>query len=292
MALLAEVINRPITLQGQDVVIVPDLVGPVPVSEQHQYVELEGATNTCPSISVRESDIEDIRDRFPGMPVFGLWQILVYSGLISYRVALHVVEVNDYDGYYLHCDLGRAEFSGVFEAGFFAADSDFELEEAHEIDIDLNDLAVPEREAKLALELQAERRLKTQKSWRNLGIACAWIVMAGFGTDFGLQTFYEQEQKELSNKAQLLESLRSGLDQLRTSRLSEVPNDVATIKALAAVWAKFPNIQAESGQTFSDRQLKFKLKDEGFNPASRLDGITAEYDPQGFWLVVIENPKG
>ena len=60
---LAEVINNPFKVEGQEIVLIPDVVGPVPVSEQHQYVELEPATNTCPAISVREADIEDIRER-------------------------------------------------------------------------------------------------------------------------------------------------------------------------------------------------------------------------------------
>ena len=88
---LADLLKRPITIQGQEVLLVPDLVGPVPVSEQHQYVELETATNTCPSINVREADIEDMREEYPQLPVYGLWQMLVNSQCVPFRKALHVV---------------------------------------------------------------------------------------------------------------------------------------------------------------------------------------------------------
>ncbi|MDX1693088.1 MAG: hypothetical protein R3208_04945 [Ketobacteraceae bacterium] len=290
MVQLAEVINRPITIEGQEVVLIPDLVGAVPVSEQHQYVELEPATNTCPSISVREADIEDIREQFPELPVYGLWQVLVHSKVISFRHPLHVVKVNEFDGYYLHCDLGRAEFSGVYEAGFFAADSNFDLDEANEVAPAPEDLRLPRTEAKLASELQAERRLKTQRSWKNLGIACVWVVMAGFAVDFGLETFYSREQQKIQTKAAMLESLRSGLDQLRTSRLTEAPNNIEAIKRLAELWATFPLIKTQGASDFSEATFSFRLEDQGFDPAGKLSGIRSRYHPEGYWQLTMNNP--
>ena len=290
MVQLAEIINRPVTIGDRDVVLIPDLVGPVPVSEQHQYVELEPASNTCPSISVREADIEDIRDQFPELPVYGLWQVLVNSHVISFRQPLHVVKINEFDGYYLHCDLGRAEFSGVYEAGFFAADSNFDLEEANELAPALDELKLPPNEAKLAAELQAERRLKTQRSWKNLGIAGVWTVMLAIGIDFGLETFYNREQQKIQTKAAMLETLRSGLDQLRTSRLTEVPNNTDAIKKLAELWATFPDIRTDGRASFAESSFRFRIDDKGFDPADRFPGIKTRYEPQGYWSITLTNP--
>lgn len=291
MVKLAEVIGRPVTIEDRDVVLIPDLVGPVPVSEQHQYVELESATNTCPSISVRESDIEDIRDQFPELPVFGLWQVLVNSQIISYRQPLHVVKLNEFDGFYLHCDLGRAEFSGVYEAGFFAVDANFDLEEANEINPALTQLRLPGKEAKLASELQAERRLKSHRSWRNLGIACVWLVMLGLGVDFALETLYNREQQKIQTKAAMLETLRSGLDQLRTSRLTDLPNDTEAIKTLAALWGTFPDIKTDGRASFQETILSFRVEDTGVDPADKFSGIRTKYQPEGYWVVTLDNPS-
>ncbi|NIQ11393.1 MAG: hypothetical protein GWO08_16230, partial [Gammaproteobacteria bacterium] len=63
MSSLADYMKRPVTIEGQEVILVPDLVGPVPISEQHQYVESRSSTNTCPAIHVRETDIEEMRER-------------------------------------------------------------------------------------------------------------------------------------------------------------------------------------------------------------------------------------
>ena len=291
MANLAELINNPLKVQGRDIVLIPDVVGPVPVSEQHQYVELEPATNTCPTISVREADIEDVRERFPELAVFGLWQVLVKSEIISFRQPLHVVKVNEYDGYYLHCDLGRAEFSGVYEAGFFAADADFDLAEANEVSPSLDQFVVPLQEAKLASELLAERKLRSRRSWRNLVVASAWILVMAFGLDFALEKVYHHEQAQLQSKTAMLESLRSGLNQLRNTRLTEVPNDIETIKKLALLWAAFPQINSVGINSFNRKKLTFSLVDTGIDPKVKLKWLETKYDPQGFWTVSFKNPQ-
>lgn len=291
MSLIADLINHPITLDGKDIVIVPDLVGPVPVTEQHQYVELLPAGTTCPAISVRETDIEDIREQYPGLPVYGLWQVLVHSNAVSFRQPLHVVKINELDGYYLVCDLGRAEFSGVYEAGFFAADSNFALDEANDITPDTGALRIPPKEAKLASELQAERRLRAQKSWRTLGIATIWIVILAVVVDFGFETFYMREQRKLQTKTAMLESLRSGLDRLRNSRLSEVPNDIEAIKKIAALWAEFPDIRTAGEVSFAGEEFTFRLADQGFDPKDKVPGLDTQYHPQGYWLLSLTNPS-
>ena len=291
MTPFSEYIQCPVTIGGERVVLIPDLVGPVPVAEQHQYVELVPATNTCPSISVRETDIEDVRERYPELPIFGLWQVLVESDVFSFRQPLHVVKINDLDGYYLACDLGRAEFSGVYEAGFFAADANFDLDDANEVNPDINQLNLPKVQAKLAAELRAERRVKTQRSWRNLAIACVWSCILAFGVDFVLGSYYSQEQQELQQKTAMLKTLQSGLNQLKTSRLTEVPNNIEAIKKLAAIWGTFPNIRSIGALSLSKREFQFRLTDEGFDPKEKLGWLTTTYKPEGFWVVSFSNPN-
>ena len=286
--MLAECLKHRITIAGSDLVLIPDLVGPVPVSEQHQYVELEPASNTCPTISVREADIDEMRDEYPGIPVYGLWQILVASELVPLNKALNVVAQNEFDGYYLHCELGRAEFSGVYEAGFFAADSNFDLEEANKILPDFDQLQLPTREAKMASELQSERQLKVRRSWKNVEIAAIWSFIAGVGIDQALEFFYSQEHEKIQNKSAMLESIRSGLSELQTSRITEVPNNIDAIKLLAVVWATFPNLKTNGKPSFRDTVFNFRLEDEGFDPARKLRGAVSTYYPEGYWLVQLD----
>lgn len=282
MSSLADYIKRPISIQGQEIVLVPDLVGPVPISEQHQYVESCPSTNTCPSIHVRETDIEEIRERYPEHPVFGLWHVLINSGLVSFKRTLQVVPITAEDGYYIHCDLGRAEYSGIYEAGFFAADAGFSLDEALSIDATLDQLVLPEQEAKLAAELRFERQLIARQAWSYLALVLVIIVAASFGVNFGLGRFYAHAHQEVESRTAMLNSLQSGLDKLRTTRLTEVPNNHQALERLAILWRQFPNLETKGDQTLNASEVVLSYEAEnGPDSAPDYSWVNSRYDPQG-----------
>ena len=282
MSSLADYIKRPVSIQGQEIVLVPDLVGPVPISEQHQYVESCSSTNTCPAIHVRETDIEEMRERYPEHPVYGLWHVLIQSGLVSFKRTLQIVPITAEDGYYIHCDLGRAEYSGIYEAGFFAADAGFSLEEAQPIEASLDQLVLPEQEAKLAAELRFERQLVTRQSWSYLVIALVLIAGTAFAVNFGLGRFYAHAHQQVENKTAMLNSLQSGLDKLRTTRLTEVPNDHEALERLAILWRHYPNLETEGDQSLASSNLSLSyIADTGADNVPDFPWIESSYDPKG-----------
>lgn len=288
MASIAHLLKRVIHIQGRDVVLVPDVVGPVPINEQHHYVEATPATNTCPVIHVRESDIEEMRERHPGLPVFGLWSVLINSGLVSIKRTLQVVPITDEDGYYIHCDLGRAEFSGIYEAGFFAADASFCLAEAQVIDAEIEQLVLPPKEARLAAEIRQERMLASRKGWSYMTITLAATVVLAYGTDYALQTIYVTQSKEISSKTKMLKELQTGLDRLRTTRLSEVPNDSTAIEKIAILSKIYPNIETQAEQSFASERVSLQIRGTTEDPANKLKWLTSQYDPKGIWTVTFD----
>ena len=282
MGSLADYIKRPISIQGQEIVLVPDLVGPVPISEQHQYVESCPSTNTCPAIHVREADIEEVRERYPEHPVFGLWHVLIKSGLVSFKRILQVIPITAEDGYYIHCDLGRAEYSGIYEAGFFAADAGFSLEEALAIEATLDQLVLPDQEAKLAAELRFERQVIARQSWSYLALVLVAIIGVAFGINFGLDRVYARAHQEVESRTAMLNNLQSGLDKLRTTRLTEVPNNHEALERLAILWRQFPNLETKGDQTLHSREVTLSyLTENGADSAPDYPWIDSRYDPNG-----------
>lgn len=289
MSSLADYMKRPITIQGQEIILVPDLVGPVPISEQHQYVECCASTNTCPAIHVRETDIEEMRERYPDHPVYGLWHVLIKSGLVSFKRTLQVVPITDGDGYYIHCDLGRAEYSGIYEAGFFAADAGFSLDEALPVDASLDQLVLPDQEAKLAAELRFERQLIARQSWSYLAISIVIIVATSFVIDFGLDRFYARAHEKVESRTAMLSNLQSGLDKLRTTRLTEVPNDQQTLERLAILWRQFPNLETQGDQTLNSGELVLSYyADNGADAIPEYPWARTSYDPKGIVTLIMQ----
>ncbi len=282
MSSLADYMKRPVTIEGQEVILVPDLVGPVPISEQHQYVESRSSTNTCPAIHVRETDIEEMRERYPGHPVYGLWDVLIKSGLVSFKRTLQVVPITAEDGYYIHCDLGRAEYSGIYEAGFFAADAGFTLDEALEIEASLDQLVLPDQAAKLAAELRFERQLVTRQAWSYLAITLVLTVGIAFGVDFGLSSIYARAHEQVESKTAMLNNLQSGLDKLRTTRLTEVPNNQEALERLAILWRQYPNLETQGNQTLDASEIVLAYNtEEGPDAVPDYPWVRSSYDPKG-----------
>ena len=283
-----EYLHRPVRILGEDIVFVPDIVGPVPLSEQHQYVELSSATNTCPAIHIRETDIEDIRESYPNTRVFGMWHTLINSGLVSYRKSLQVVMITPQDGYYNHCDLGRAEFSGDYEAGFFAADASFNLDEAADINPNVDQLVLPETEARLAGELLAKRKDVIRKTWSNLISIATLVIICGFSVNLILNKMYSIESEHIESKTELLQVLQSGLDKLKTTRLTNVPNNTVAIERIAEVWGRYPGIYTESNQSFKNKNISLVMLDSGENPGKKFEWLTSEYNPEGEWKIHVK----
>lgn len=285
MTKISECLHRPVEVQGRKVVFVPEVVGTVPIREQHEYVELVPATNLRPAINVRESDIEQARVGSPGVPIYGMWQTLIESGGVSFNHTLQVVPLNSLDGFYLYCDVGRANYSGVYEAGFFAAEEEFNLEDAYEVNPELSQLVLPSVEAKLAKEMLQERRIEQRSAWTSLGLTLLLILGVGFSTDFTLKKIYAHKYATLENKSELLKNVQTGLEQLRNTRLTEVPDDSDTLEKIASLWALDKSIQSVGASSFENRHFEFSLSGLESDPSKIFDWVKATAQPDGSWNV-------
>ncbi|MBL4869225.1 MAG: hypothetical protein JKY67_22920 [Pseudomonadales bacterium] len=285
MARLAQSLYRPVVVAGEKVILVPEVVGTVPITEQHEYVELVSASNICPAINVRESDIELARDNYSGVPVYGMWHTLMESGVINFNHTLQVVAESELDGFYLCSEVGRANYSGVYEAGFFAADASFSLEDAEIIDPTLDELLLPQKEAKLAKEILQARQAASRSAWTGLVVAVGAIVLLGGITDSTLKYVYSHRYATLENKSVLLESVRSGLQELRTTRLTDVPNDSLALERIASLWALDHEVRSSSGQSMQNRKFSFEVPNIRIDPAQYFPWLETKLNPDGSWAV-------
>ena len=284
---LAQVLGQPVVVDGQEVIIIQDIIGQVPVTEQHEYVEIAKATNTSASIQMREADIELARDRYPKRPVYGLWQVLMASGLVDVSAKLQVLAVNDYDGFYVHADTGRVLYSGNYDAGFFAADAGFKLSNAIPIVPELANLQLPPNSALLAREILAERRKVLRDGVFKFLAAAIAIIFVGFVTDFGLQIFSERDYVLIVEKDEKLKKMTSDLRSLSKNRLVSTPNQGVEIHRLALLFHDFEDLEFDTTIQFQKKRLKVSFASEQ-NPTELYDFMTAQIRPDGRWNVLMD----
>lgn len=282
---VSEWLFQPVWIEQQAVILVPDVVGPIPVAEQHNYVDIAPATQTTPGIAVREQDVEEMREQYPDLPVYGIWQVLIVSGLVSAQKTLQVLQTTAWDGYYLFSDMGRVQYSGVYEAGFFAADTSFSLPDAAPISFYAEQLLLPPAPARLACELHAERRQRIKRSWMSCGGCAVALIGLGIAIDLGLHFATHQQHEHYVLKSQLLANAEQGLNRLRTHRLEYVPDNAEAIQRLALLWSFDPEVSTQGVQSFSESRIQLRLADRGPSPVARFPWLSARQEPQGQWLV-------
>ena len=241
-------ISEPRIINGQIVVVLPDLVGPVPVSEQHEYVEIEKGSNVCASISIRESDLEVARTLYPGLPVYGLWQLFVANdAFASENEQLYTSARDEENGYYLYRESGRILHSGNYEAGFFAEDASLNLNIAHRLSLDFDGFELPKKQALLAREILKNKKETIQKNLLVNSALFVSVIFFGFLVDFYLQYSYEKSNIELSHKFTELRFLEGEYNKLHLDRIENPPEHKKDIEKIAELLQVFPD--AETSQS-------------------------------------------
>ncbi len=288
MLKISEAINHLVSLYGKKIIILPDFIGALPIHEQHLYVEVVPSTNECPAIYIKEQDIEEAREKNVGVIIFGLWQILCESNLISFNRELQVIKLNDEDGYYLYCELGRAIFSGVYKAGFIAADADLELCDAYEINLSIDQLKLPANEAKLAKEMSFDRKKISKNSLVLFSFVICLILFSAFSINFFLKIINKNQLSLLDSNEKKLEKLMIDWNLLRAKKLSNFPDDSVLIDRLATVWLVDKTLETEEKQSFYNEKIVATVHKWSKKYSEEHDWLDASLRSDGKWLVSIK----
>lgn len=285
--MITDYIGKPLQLEGVTVVLVPDIIGAVPVTEQHEYVEIAKATNTCAAIFMREADIEAVRQVYPKAQVFGLWQTLIASQKVDVSSTLQVVPMNSHDGYYVHADVGRVLYSGNYDAGFFAADTEFRLSNANVITADINDLVLPKTPACLAKEILFGRKKLYRGTLLQFGALAGILFIVALAIDLSLQFYNERRYASIAQKDQQISKLQSALQVLAKNRLVEVPDQSVALERLAMIMHDFAEVEISGPIQMKSSAIAITLS-AAADPAGLYPFVTSAVQPDGRWHVTIK----
>lgn len=288
MEKINQIINKSIVIYGKKIIIVPDFVGELPAHEQYLYVEVMPATSDRPAIYIREQDILQAREKFPGTLVFGLWQIIFENDFISFSRDLQIIKINDDEGYYLYCENGKAMFSGIYKAGFIAADSDLELTDAFEISFSIDQVILPQASARLAVEIRSELKNFKKTSFLFLIAVGACFLFFGLFIDFSLSRFYgvKIEKHDLMKKN--LDQVISEWNFMRAKKLADFPDDSMLMNRIASLWLIDKSFQTFNEQSFSKNEIKFTMKNWSKKYNDEVHWLDATLSSSGVWEVSVQ----
>jgi len=226
------------TLNGLECVLIADEVAP-----ESRYEDGVALCQTpLGSHFVREKAIDAARQDHPGLPVYGLWQVLSDNNVLDENVLVQVFSEGERYGQYL-LKLADGYETGRFVGNRIPSHPDVNPADALRIEPPEAQLTAPEDAALTAIErhaiLQQIQRKKIYGGVAGAGLAVAILAMLGFLSAWHYQGELDQEQA-LKNE---LRSQNTQLMTLQRERSKSWPDNHKLWSRLSILTQMEPRIQ-------------------------------------------------
>lgn len=232
---------KEVQIAGKRVVLVADTVASSPPDTQS--VQLEPSTDEHLFIYAKEPDIAKAREVFPGLPVYGVWQVALANKLIDLRKrvapkvnhGLAVIRTSFNGGVYLVTDpsKGSAFDSGLF-VGTAIIDAAIDVaspDDGQQIDLLRGASVLPKSPAVLPRERRAEAQRIRRSGMLVAGGVCAGIAIVGGLADWFLYSQAEARKAEAARLNDQARAVQTTVDSLRTQVDPMTPDAKARVYA-------------------------------------------------------------
>lgn len=295
-------LGKPVYIDGQEVVVVRDVVGTPGASgkdsEVFSIVEHKGSDGR-PPIYVAENELARLREHYPGINVYGLWQILFYNRAVKLGAQVITFPLNDTGGMYLIMENGgdlhdpsRIAQSGEYIDNFIVDFIDFDLDKASRIDVDLTTLRLPPQPAYTRLELSDKIRAENNRRWMVVGGLCAMFMVAALATNYGLSTIHKSRMADYATKRGLIDELTARIESLSSERLVQRPDDSGTLAQLFRIFEISPDAWTLTGGEvvvgFKSVHKLITGPNAKVDPALLVKGVTSQLQPDLSYQIDID----
>lgn len=293
---VARLLNRPIEIEGQQVVLVEDRVGGLAGMDAaaQKYALLQPATELADIILVEEDAILRARDAHASLPVYGLWQTLIHSGVLTTEDQMQILPETAGDGLYIRFDstFGRFVESDRYVAQLFDNHPDVLIKDCRVIEIPIAKLRLPPQSALTRKEMADRRAQEDRKFLIYGGVAAGVIALAGFAVDFALGRAYSSAVMEHQSRTAIRNERQEALRVLQTTRLSSFPTYNPYLDQLEQIYLIDANFEmpdrANSSMTGPALLVEVRAPHlaagdiQGF-----MRGANVQYSPKGSYFVML-----
>jgi hypothetical protein len=304
----------PIEIDGKEVIIFRDVIGTESLrsgndSEVLTIVEPEGADGR-PPIFIDEGWLIRLRDSYPGIPVYGLWQTLFANGKVPLGNEVIVYPLGETNGLYIRMNVDEDMespksilTSSEYIDNFFPDLMEYNFENATRITVDLEDLKLPATPAYTRAEIFERNKQLEQRRWVYVGGFCLVIAIATAVVNYGLYTVHTMKMTSYANKQLELSTLQERLAELQAKRLLSYPNYSIPINRLTELASYDPRLQTPKAGQYGiptegviysfDNQEHTLVSSEGFNLdlASKFAWLNAARTPEERFIWTFNNSE-
>lgn len=298
-------LGKPITIGGEEVVVVRDVVGIVTggsEADTYAIVETKGDDGR-PPIYVSESDLTRLRDDYPGIKVYGLWQLMFHNNAVRFGKPLITFPLTDTGGLYLlmesvsdHHSPANISTSGEYLNNAIFDNFDVEVSMSYVINVDIHSLKLPLQPAYTRMELSDKKKAENKRRWLVVASLCGLIIVSALAANYGLQTIYKSRMADYSTKRSLISELDGRVKTLLSERLLTRPDDSVMMSQLFKYLEQFPNSKTPAVTDnikigFVGAHIFITQPNSRVDPAGVLSGVKTELLPDLSYRVVVGEPE-
>jgi hypothetical protein len=297
-------LGKPIEIDGNEVIVVRDILGSHQAdkaTDTYSMVAPNGADGR-PAIFVSENDLIRLRDDYPGMNVYGLWQLLFHNNAVKFGNPLIIFPLTDTGGLYLLME-GQSDFgsvsdissSGEYINGYIPDNFDIDLATAYTITADLQELKLPPQPAYTRIEQSDKLKAENKRRWLVICALCGLFAVGAIATNYWLQTLYKSRMADYSYKKGLIHEMQTRVQVLSSERLVESPDDSVMIDQLYRMFELYPVSSTPPPQDdlkigFTHTHTLVTPPNAPIDPKAVISGVTTELKQDLSYRVVLSAP--
>lgn len=284
----------PVEIDGTEVIVLRDRIGTESLrnsreSEVFTVIEQVGADGR-PAIYIDEHELRQVREDYPGINVYGLWQILFFNEKVPLGNEVVVYPMGKGSGAYIRIDKNADMYSAAsilssseYVDNFITELIDFDLDTANRVEVDISEIRLPTYPAYTRMELFEKQKHQETKRWYLVCAVCAVIAVGTGILNYTLHTVYKMRLAEYQTKQTLIQELDTRISTLNTERLVQQPNDREMLEKLFKIFQYEPlastALGVESVVGFTAEHRLITSPQFSVDLSKRIEGVTAELDP-------------
>jgi len=263
--LLGDLLGKPLVIDGKEIILVDDRISDIGVvgAEIDTLVEIEPPDGVSPGFYISEPSLVAIRTSYPDHTMYGLWQALYHSGMLS-GAEFVFLPFNENSGRYAQLEKQGDTWIPVISdvvTGGTLADGITEVSDVYRLDVDPSLLVLPDEQAMLHRERTAMIQQRSRRRYWQTAIVIGLIAVVGAIYEGAMMLSHSSQVSLIEDLRAEQRSLNERIGTLTRTRLLNEPDYNQTLERIFHLHTIDPGLETAQASRFDDDVILLLSRD-------------------------------
>lgn len=288
--LLGDLLGKPLVIDGKEIILVDDRISDIGVvgAEIDTLVEIEPPDGISPGFYISEPSLVAIRTSYPDHTMYGLWQTLYHSGMLS-GAEFVFLPFNENSGRYAQLEKQGDTWVPVVSdvvTGGTLADGITEVSNVYRLDVDPSLLVLPDEQAMLHRERTAMIQERSRRRYWQTAIVIGVVALIGAIYEGAMMLSHSSQVSLIEDLRAEQRSLNERIGTLTRTRLLNEPDYSQTLERIFHLHTIDPGLETAQASRF-DGDVILLLSRDTLPFLKTIDWVVPEITDDGGVAVVV-----